>query len=173
MATIANNHLSLKSRGRGGDTELAHVNPREKSMLKAMGGSGGINPNTGLREYQVEAAAAIIGGLGVATGAVGAFTSGQAVQTQAKYAGQAATQGLADLRGVGERLDVAAESRRKAASQDYSLGLEQLSSQTGFNRRFAKTNSTIYTKKWTGNFWHNRRKAFWCVEKDSKWFWYR
>ena len=50
--TLAQNHLSdLAKEGRGGDTELAHVNPREKAMLKAMGGSGTINPNTGLREY--------------------------------------------------------------------------------------------------------------------------
>ena len=50
--TLAQNHLSdLARQGRGGDTELAHVNPQEKAMLKAMGGSGTINPNTGLREY--------------------------------------------------------------------------------------------------------------------------
>jgi len=41
----------LKKLGRRGDTELAHVNPQEKAMLKAMGGSGTINPYTGLREY--------------------------------------------------------------------------------------------------------------------------
>ena len=51
-SSLAQNHLSrLARQGRGGDTEIAHVNPQEKSMLKAMGGSGGINPNTGLREY--------------------------------------------------------------------------------------------------------------------------
>lgn len=38
--------------GRGGDSELAHVNQREAEMLKRMGGSGTINPNTGLREYK-------------------------------------------------------------------------------------------------------------------------
>lgn len=37
--------------GRRGDTELAHVNKFEKQMLKRMGGSGTINPYTGLREY--------------------------------------------------------------------------------------------------------------------------
>ena len=37
--------------GRNGDTQLAHINPQEAQMLKAMGGSGTINPNTGLREY--------------------------------------------------------------------------------------------------------------------------
>lgn len=41
----------LKSKGRNGDTELAHVNPREKRALKAMGGSGTTNPDTGLKEY--------------------------------------------------------------------------------------------------------------------------
>ena len=37
--------------GRNGDTQLAHINPQEAQMLKAMGGSGTINPYTGLREY--------------------------------------------------------------------------------------------------------------------------
>ena len=37
--------------GRNGDTQLAHINPQEAAMLKAMGGSGTINPYTGLREY--------------------------------------------------------------------------------------------------------------------------
>ena len=41
----------IARQGRNGDTELAHVNPREKAMLQAMGGSGTINPKTGLREY--------------------------------------------------------------------------------------------------------------------------
>jgi hypothetical protein len=38
--------------GRGGDSQLVHVNDREAEMLKRMGGSGDINPNTGLREYK-------------------------------------------------------------------------------------------------------------------------
>ncbi len=37
--------------GRFGDTELAHVNKEEAALLKARGGSGSINPRTGLREY--------------------------------------------------------------------------------------------------------------------------
>ena len=43
---------SLASMGRGGDTELAHVNPQEKAMLIKMGGSGTTNPETGLKEYR-------------------------------------------------------------------------------------------------------------------------
>jgi hypothetical protein len=41
----------LRKQGRNGDTELAHVNPREKALLKALGGAGSRNPRTGLREY--------------------------------------------------------------------------------------------------------------------------
>lgn len=37
--------------GRNGDTMLAHINPEEAAVLKAMGGSGTINPHTGLPEY--------------------------------------------------------------------------------------------------------------------------
>ena len=42
----------VASAGRGGDTQLAHINDRKAEMLKRMGGSGTINPNTGLREYK-------------------------------------------------------------------------------------------------------------------------
>lgn len=42
----------LASQGRGGDSMLAHINPREAEMLKRMGGDGTVNPNTGLREYK-------------------------------------------------------------------------------------------------------------------------
>lgn len=41
----------LQSHGRHGDTMLAHINPEEAALLKAHGGSGTINPDTGLREY--------------------------------------------------------------------------------------------------------------------------
>lgn len=42
----------LQAAGRGGDSMLAHINPREAEMLQRMGGSGTVNPNTGLREYK-------------------------------------------------------------------------------------------------------------------------
>ena len=41
----------LRRQGRNGDTMLAHINPQEAKMLEAMGGSGTINPATGLPEY--------------------------------------------------------------------------------------------------------------------------
>ena len=41
----------IARQGRGGDTMLAHVNPEEARLLMAMGGSGTINPHTGLPEF--------------------------------------------------------------------------------------------------------------------------
>ena len=41
----------LPQYGRNGDTMVAHINPQEAQMLKAMGGSGTINPVTGLPEF--------------------------------------------------------------------------------------------------------------------------
>lgn len=41
----------LASQGRNGDTMLAHITPVEARLLKAMGGSGTINPRTGIQEF--------------------------------------------------------------------------------------------------------------------------
>lgn len=42
---------NLAHYGRHGDTMLAHINPEEAHILKMMGGSGTINPHTGLPEF--------------------------------------------------------------------------------------------------------------------------
>lgn len=39
------------AQGRNGDTMLAHINPREANLLQSLGGSGSVNPYTGLREF--------------------------------------------------------------------------------------------------------------------------
>lgn len=41
----------LAAYGRNGDTMLAHISPYEANILRSYGGSGTINPRTGLREY--------------------------------------------------------------------------------------------------------------------------
>jgi hypothetical protein len=41
----------LRRQGRNGDTMLAHITPQEAQLLKRMGGSGTINPQTGLPEF--------------------------------------------------------------------------------------------------------------------------
>jgi len=47
------NHIleMTRKKGRNGDTILAHINPLEAMMLKKAGGSGTINPKTGLPEF--------------------------------------------------------------------------------------------------------------------------
>jgi hypothetical protein len=52
MPNLFNNqYANLASKGRFGDTMLAHINPQEAGLLTAMGGAGTINPQTGLREF--------------------------------------------------------------------------------------------------------------------------
>ena len=41
----------LAKHGRNGDTMVAHINPREARVLGALGGSGTVNPKTGLVEF--------------------------------------------------------------------------------------------------------------------------
>ena len=41
----------ISGKGIGGDTELAHVNKYEACVLRALGGSGTINPSTNLTQY--------------------------------------------------------------------------------------------------------------------------
>jgi hypothetical protein len=49
----------LASQGRGGDSILAHITPEEAAMLKRRGGSGTVNPMTGLPEFK----GGVIGGI--------------------------------------------------------------------------------------------------------------
>jgi len=53
---------ALAARGRGGDRMIAHLNPAEALMLRRMGGSGTINPRTGLREFTTDPRGDIGGG---------------------------------------------------------------------------------------------------------------
>lgn len=70
---------AMSEMGRGGDTMLAHINPAEARMLRVMGGSGTINPYTGLPEFIFKAAAkAVKGVVGGAAKAVGAVVKGAA-----------------------------------------------------------------------------------------------
>ena len=52
MAGLKSLAQELQSKGRDGDTILAHINPQEAGILKALGGSGTRNPDTGLPEFR-------------------------------------------------------------------------------------------------------------------------
>ena len=55
MPSLFNNqYKNLASKGRYGDTMLAHINPKEAALLKSMGGAGTVNPQTGLREFYTD-----------------------------------------------------------------------------------------------------------------------
>ena len=51
LATLKPMAAAMAQQGRYGDTMLAHISPREARILRQMGGSGTINPNTGLPEF--------------------------------------------------------------------------------------------------------------------------
>ena len=48
---IADAARIVASQGRNGDTMLAHITPQEARLLRSLGGSGTINPQTGLPEF--------------------------------------------------------------------------------------------------------------------------
>jgi hypothetical protein len=123
--------------GRGGDTQLAHINDREAEMLKRMGGSGDINPNTGLREYKSLkkiiatvapiALAIFVPGLGAAIGgALGASGVGASMLGGAIIGGASSAIGGGDwkkgalLGGLGGGLGSATGS---VANKAFGLGL--------------------------------------------------
>lgn len=54
MAGLKTLAKELQSKGRHGDTILAHINPQEAGILKALGGAGTRNPDTGLPEYFIK-----------------------------------------------------------------------------------------------------------------------
>jgi hypothetical protein len=98
MNNIKQTAAKLEQYGRNGDTMLAHITPEEAQLLKSVGGSGTINPKTGLPEF-------FIGPLiGAATGLIGGLFSGG-------KAADAEKQRAASLREAGERASAMAQFR--------------------------------------------------------------
>ena len=61
IATLTPIAKMLSSYGRNGDTMLAHITPAEARMLRRRGGSGTINPITGLPEFFLKRVAKAVG----------------------------------------------------------------------------------------------------------------
>lgn len=51
----------MAAQGRDGDSLIAHINPREAAILKAIGGRGSINPKTGALEFAFDDSGALGG----------------------------------------------------------------------------------------------------------------
>jgi hypothetical protein len=113
MAMAMGGVADLAAYGRNGDTMLAHITPQEAAMLKRMGGSGTVNPYTGLPEY-----ASIFSKIGKAVKKFAKSTAGKILigAGLAIFAGPAAaawlssTAGAAGLTGVAGFLSSAAGS---------------------------------------------------------------
>lgn len=82
MNNIKKTAEKLQQYGRNGDTMLAHITPQEADVLKRMGGSGTINPDTGLPEYFLGAIAGPV--MSLAGGLLGGSKSADAAKGQAE-----------------------------------------------------------------------------------------
>jgi hypothetical protein len=106
MNNLKKTAAELEKYGRNGDTMLAHINPEEAQLLKSVGGSGTINPKTGLPEFFIKQAFQALAG--PVLGTVGGLISG----------GKAADAS----RGQAEALRAAAE-RAAAMAQFKPMGM--------------------------------------------------
>lgn len=86
--------------GREGDTMLAHINPQEAALLKALGGAGTINPNTGLPEYKKAVKRIASVAIPVAAAAFAFGSPAAAFQTTAWWKGVSSL-GMSELISIG------------------------------------------------------------------------
>lgn len=99
---------SLAQYGRNGDTMLAHITPQEAALLRARGGSGTINPVTGLPEFFLKKIGKAFKSIGNAVKKFAKSTVGKIITTVALgfFLGPAA----ASFLGVSSAAGVAAVS---------------------------------------------------------------
>ncbi len=103
MKNLREAAAKLQQYGRNGDTMLAHITPEEAGLLKRLGGSGTINPKTGLPEYFL---GSVVGGL---IGGIGGLISGgkaadaAAAQAQANREAANTARQMAQFRPIGLR----------------------------------------------------------------------
>ena len=120
--TLAKNHLSnIAQQGRHGDTELAHVTKQEKNLLESVGGSGTINPRTGLKEYFPWAAVSF--GLS----AIEAHQAGKTQSESAASQSQAAQEGLKAINLAEGQLGHATEAKKELALLGHKKSVSDLS----------------------------------------------
>ena len=151
----------IASQGSGKDTMVAHLNPKEAMLLKMMGGSGRINPRTGMLEFDEGEGGGDFGSTGDAfgwggdvspggdlAGAISAFQGGD-YAGGAQHAADAADMGngypsaLAGSIYAAQQGDVGGQkgSMYDAADMNYSPGLIENSSdhvKTFMNQTSAK-----------------------------------
>lgn len=155
----------LASKGRNGDSMMAHVNPQEMQLLQSVGGSGTINPATGQPEFFLKklfksivkplvgaALGFLVGGpVGAVIGGSAGYTADQvgqaqksaeaAASEQARLAQEAENTRIAEAQAEAERLRQA-EARRQ---QNITAGQGEIASLFGqFNDDFYNKRSQSY-----------------------------
>lgn len=155
----------LASKGRNGDSMMAHVNPQEMQLLQSVGGSGTINPATGQPEFFLKklfksivkplvgaALGFLVGGpVGAVIGGSAGYTVDKmgeaqkaaeaAASEQARLAQEAENTRIAEAQAEAERLRQA-EARRQ---QNITAGQGEIASLFGqFNDDFYNKRSQSY-----------------------------
>lgn len=101
MKNLREAAAQLQQYGRNGDTMLAHITPEEAGLLKRLGGSGTINPKTGLPEYFIgNIVSSVVGGIG---GLISGGKASDAAAAQAQANREAALRAsqMAQFRPIG------------------------------------------------------------------------
>lgn len=125
----------IRQQGKGEDTILAHINPLEAQILKSLGGSGSINPKTGLPQFgffknPLKAIKSVFGGGAGAilgnmilpgVGGIIGGALGQGVQNKAR--GKDFLQGALKGAGMGAALPSVASGLGWGANQLGATGL--------------------------------------------------
>jgi len=106
----------LAGKGRGGDTLLAHITPKEVGLLKEAGGAGTVNPDTGLLEFYDWTGTG--GGVGGYDGGTSSYQSPESF-----YYNQEGT-GMADIPASPYQPIIPFDARSVAPTQFYT-GSEQ------------------------------------------------
>lgn len=158
MNTIADNHFSQASLGRGGDNmfrqvdgEMSHVNPVEASIIDAFGklgedevkkrGSGTINPYTGNKEYFVDPLSLGMAAVSVHSSMQGVKEGRDQARDQLKFLGQQEEELLKSKDELGKtreaKTDVAYSEFHQNASlvgestSEAQRGLDEAAERTG------------------------------------------
>tara|TARA_R100000152_G_C6760119_1_gene184131 strand:- start:644 stop:1438 length:795 start_codon:yes stop_codon:yes gene_type:complete len=183
MATMADNHLSsIAKKGIGGDTELAHINKEEKQVLLAMGGSGTINPNTGLKQYAggtLAAAAGLattlnpyIAAAGLALTAASMFTGGKEKERAARAKIREAEAGIRELDRAGEAAGQALIAGRNQVDEEFRLGTTSIAGDTEAASKKAKASIDNVTENvdmsYSGTIQHQESEMTSDIQRKNR-----
>ena len=158
--SIANNHLSDASLGRGGDDrfrlvdgEMSHVNPVEASMIDALGkkgeeavkerGAGSINPYTGKKEYFIDPVTGAMLGLSLYQGIKSSQMSRESAGIQQDLVGKQ----LTELESTEKSAIAARGSQVDLAKGEFQQDLQNQADEMGSTKEDLQKNYEAQVEK--------------------------